>query len=65
MFSTISPVLWTAFMAFVLLALAVDLGVFHAGMKPTDFAGFRWIGLATNPNLPAAVFSVSIPIIDS
>jgi hypothetical protein len=29
MFSTISPVLWTAFMAFVLLALAVDLGVFH------------------------------------
>jgi hypothetical protein len=29
MFSTISPVLSTAFMAFVLLALAVDLGVFH------------------------------------
>jgi tellurite resistance protein TerC len=29
MFSTISPILWTAFIAFVLLALAVDLGVFH------------------------------------
>ena len=29
MFSAISPILWTAFIAFVLLALAVDLGVFH------------------------------------
>src|SRR5689334_14245518 len=29
MFSVISPILWTAFIAFVLLALAVDLGVFH------------------------------------
>ena len=29
MFSTFSPILWTAFIAFVLLALAVDLGVFH------------------------------------
>jgi tellurite resistance protein TerC len=28
-FSTFSPILWTAFIAFVLLALAVDLGVFH------------------------------------
>jgi TerC family integral membrane protein len=28
-FSTFSPILWTAFTAFVLLALAVDLGVFH------------------------------------
>jgi TerC family integral membrane protein len=28
-FSTSSPILWTAFIAFVLLALAVDLGVFH------------------------------------
>ncbi len=29
MFFAISPILWTAFIAFVLLALAVDLGVFH------------------------------------
>ena len=29
MFSAISPILWTAFIGFVLLALAVDLGVFH------------------------------------
>ena len=29
MFSGISPILWTAFIAFVLLALAVDLGAFH------------------------------------
>jgi hypothetical protein len=34
-------------------------------MKPIDFAVFKWIGLATNLNWPAAVFSVSIPIIDS
>jgi hypothetical protein len=32
-------------------------------MKPTDFAGFRWIGLATNLNWRAAVFSVSIPYV--
>ena len=29
MFSAISPILWTAFIASVLLAPAVDLGVFH------------------------------------
>jgi len=29
MFSAVSPIPWTAFIAFVLLALAVDLGVFH------------------------------------
>jgi len=29
MFTAISPILWTAFIAFVLLALAVDLGAFH------------------------------------
>jgi hypothetical protein len=34
-------------------------------MKPIDFADFRWIALATNLNWLAAVFSVSIPIIDS
>src|ERR1700739_2234964 len=32
----------------------------HGGMKPTDFAGFRWIELTTNLNWRAAVFSVSI-----
>jgi hypothetical protein len=34
-------------------------------MKPIDFVGFKWIGRATNLNWRAAVFFVSIPIIDS
>jgi hypothetical protein len=34
-------------------------------MKPIDFAVFKWTALATNLNWPAAVFSGSIPIIDS
>ena len=34
-------------------------------MKPIDYVGFKWIGLATNLNWPGAVFFASIRIIDS
>ena len=34
-------------------------------MKPTDYAGCRWIAPDTNPNWPGGVFFASIPTIDS
>ena len=46
-----TPLLWVGFISFVLLALALDLGVFHrkahrVGMREAAFFSAVWVALS-------------------